>query len=84
MKLECEVCVVGGGPAGTLLSCLLAAQGVSTILIERQSIAGKAFRGEILNDEGQEVIQRHKLLEKFMRTMFSPPQGSNIGGISGK
>lgn len=42
MKLECEVCVVGGGPAGTLLSCLLAAQGVSTILIERQSIAGRA------------------------------------------
>ncbi|MCP3746976.1 MULTISPECIES: FAD-dependent monooxygenase [Paenibacillus] len=65
MKLECEVCVVGGGPAGTLLSCLLAAQGVSTILIERQSIAGKAFRGEILNDEGQEVIQKHKLLEQI-------------------
>lgn len=65
MKLECEVCVVGGGPAGTLLSCLLAEQGVSTVLIERQSVAGKAFRGEILNDEGQEVIQKHKLLEQI-------------------
>ncbi|KAF6629302.1 FAD-dependent monooxygenase [Paenibacillus sp. LX16] len=65
MKLECEVCVVGGGPAGTLLSCLLAEQGVSTILVERQSVPGKAFRGEILNDEGQEVIQKHKLLEQI-------------------
>ncbi|OBA03922.1 FAD-binding protein [Paenibacillus polymyxa] len=65
MILECEVCVVGGGPAGTLLSCLLAEQGVSTILVERQSVPGKAFRGEILNDEGQGVIQKHKLLEQI-------------------
>ncbi|MBE0336686.1 FAD-dependent monooxygenase [Paenibacillus sp. 23TSA30-6] len=65
MKLECEVCVVGGGPAGALLSCLLAEQGIATILVERQSVAGKAFRGEILNDEGQQVIQKHKLLEQI-------------------
>ncbi|TKH46493.1 FAD-binding protein [Paenibacillus terrae] len=65
MKLECEVCIVGGGPAGALLSCLLAEQGVSTILVERQSVAGKAFRGEILNDEGLQVIQKHKLLEQI-------------------
>ncbi|WP_025719421.1 FAD-dependent monooxygenase [Paenibacillus sp. 1-18] len=65
MKLKCEVCIVGGGPAGTLLSCLLAKQGISTILVERQSVAGKAFRGEILNDEGQQVIQKHRLLEQI-------------------
>jgi hypothetical protein len=37
---------------------LLAEQGVSTILVERQSVAGKAFRGEILNAEGEQVIQK--------------------------
>lgn len=72
MKLECEVCVVGGGPAGTLLSCLLAKHGVSTILVERQSVAGKAFRGEILNDEGQQVIGKHKLLEQIHEDYILP------------
>ncbi|MEH6995143.1 FAD-dependent monooxygenase, partial [Neobacillus drentensis] len=34
MNLQADVCIVGGGPAGTLLGHLLAKNGVSTIIIE--------------------------------------------------
>lgn len=40
-----DVCIVGAGPGGMLLSYLLNQQGISTVLIERQPHLHKSFRG---------------------------------------
>lgn len=44
--------VAGGGPAGALLTYLLARRGVSVTLLERQTDFTREFRGEILMPSG--------------------------------
>ena len=35
--MKAQVCIIGGGPSGLLLSQLLHLQGIDTIVLERQS-----------------------------------------------
>ncbi|PKG21837.1 FAD-dependent monooxygenase [Niallia nealsonii] len=66
--LEADVCVVGAGPGGALLSYLLEKANVSTILLERHQDINKEFRGEHLNEEGMAVLKKAGLfvpLEKM-------------------
>lgn len=65
MERQTEICIVGGGPAGTLLACLLARRGADVILIEKQPVPGPSFRGEILNSDGEHVLSKHGLLNKI-------------------
>jgi 2-polyprenyl-6-methoxyphenol hydroxylase-like FAD-dependent oxidoreductase len=65
MNLQTEVCIVGGGPAGTLLGYLLAKNGVSTIVIERSGGVNRAFRGEHINAETESILKEHQLFEKI-------------------
>ncbi|MDO3411563.1 FAD-dependent monooxygenase [Saccharibacillus sp. CPCC 101409] len=65
MERQTEICIAGGGPAGTLLACLLARRGANVILIEKQPVPGPSFRGEILNGDGEGVLRKHGLLERI-------------------
>nr|WP_263326375.1 FAD-dependent monooxygenase [Neobacillus sp. Marseille-Q6967] len=65
MNLQADVCIVGGGPAGTLLGYLLAEKGVSTIIIERSSGVNRNFRGEHINAETEAILKEHQLFEKI-------------------
>lgn len=56
-----DVCIVGAGPGGALLSYLLNRKGISTLLIERQPHLHKSFRGELLNADGEAVLNKHGL-----------------------
>lgn len=57
--------VVGGGPAGALLSFLLAKFGVDVLLIERQNDFAREFRGEGLSPSGQAMFKEAGLWEAF-------------------
>jgi 2-polyprenyl-6-methoxyphenol hydroxylase-like FAD-dependent oxidoreductase len=72
MNLECDVCIAGAGPGGALLACLLARKGVSVILVEQQEQIGRAFRGEILNDEGDQILQKYNMLELLDPEAYLP------------
>jgi 2-polyprenyl-6-methoxyphenol hydroxylase-like FAD-dependent oxidoreductase len=61
MKLETEVCIVGGGPGGALLAYILAKHNISTILLERNEGIDKEFRGEHLNEEGETILKKYGL-----------------------
>ncbi|WP_312125660.1 FAD-dependent monooxygenase [Lysinibacillus boronitolerans] len=63
MNYQADVCIVGAGPAGVLLSYLLAKKGLSVILLEQNIALGQAFRGEHLNEEGEAVLKSHHLFE---------------------
>lgn len=63
MNYEADVCIVGAGPAGALLSYLLVKKGLSVILLEQNADLGKSFRGEHLNEEGEAVLKSHQLFE---------------------
>lgn len=63
MNLHAEVCIVGGGPAGTLLGYLLAKKDISTIVIERSAGVNREFRGEHINAETEAILREHHLFE---------------------
>ncbi|WP_285768224.1 FAD-dependent monooxygenase [Peribacillus sp. SI8-4] len=63
MVVKTDVCIVGGGPGGALLACLLAKRGISVILLERHSGVAREFRGEFLNEEGEDILKKHGLFE---------------------
>ena len=58
-----DVCVVGAGPGGMLLAYLLAKKNISVLLLERTGQIAKTFRGEHINDEGEEILKRHQLYD---------------------
>lgn len=60
-----DVCVVGAGPAGALLAYILAAHNISTILVERHDSINKEFRGEHLNETGEEILRKYGLFEEL-------------------
>jgi 2-polyprenyl-6-methoxyphenol hydroxylase-like FAD-dependent oxidoreductase len=58
---DTDVCIVGAGPGGALLSYLLNRKGISSLLIERQPHLHKSFRGELLNADGEAILNKHGL-----------------------
>src|SRR5579863_7237057 len=60
-----DAIVVGAGPAGALLSCLLARRGVTVTLLERQTDFSREFRGEILMPSGIAAIHEAGLRQQF-------------------
>jgi 2-polyprenyl-6-methoxyphenol hydroxylase-like FAD-dependent oxidoreductase len=60
-----DAIVVGAGPAGALLSCLLARRGVTVTLLERQTDFSREFRGEILMPSGIAAFHEAGLRQQF-------------------
>ena len=59
--------IVGGGPAGAMLSFLMARMGVKTTLIERHKDLSREFRGEGLSPSGVEVFRQAGLLDALSK-----------------
>lgn len=59
-----DICIVGAGPAGALLSLLLVKKGLSVVLLERTNTLAKAFRGEHLNEIGERILKQHGLFAR--------------------
>jgi len=57
--------VVGAGPAGALLACMLARRGVPVTLLERQTDFSREFRGEVLMPSGIAAMHEAGLRAQF-------------------
>jgi len=53
-----RVAIVGAGPAGAALACLLARRGIGVVLIERQTDFAREFRGEGLLPGGVDALEQ--------------------------
>src|SRR3984957_7198776 len=71
-----DAIVVGAGPAGALLSCMLVQRGVPVTLLERQSDFSREFRGEVLMPSG--IAAMH---EAGLRPQFDALPNVQIGTV---
>src|SRR5574339_828753 len=70
MATNPDVVVIGGGPAGSTVSTLLAQQGVSVVLFERERFP-RFHIGESLIPETYWVFKRIGMLEKMQKSQFT-------------
>ena len=66
MKIEAaDIAVVGAGGGGAVLALALAQKGMKTIVLERAAGPPQGLRGEILQPNGQRVLDQLGLLHKL-------------------
>lgn len=61
-----HVCIVGAGPAGVILSILLARQGIPVTLLEAQANFARDFRGDTLHASTLETLNQIGLAEPVL------------------
>lgn len=62
---ETDIAVVGAGGGGAVLALALAQKGIKTIVLEQAPGPPQGLRGEILQPNGQQVLDRLGLLNKL-------------------
>jgi len=63
--IETDVAIVGAGGGGAVLALMLAQRGIRSLVLERAAGPPQGLRGEILQPNGQQVLDRLGLLDKL-------------------
>src|SRR5687767_5803303 len=63
--LQTDVAIVGAGGGGAVLALVLAQRGIRSIVLERAPGPPSGLGGEILQPNGQQVLDRLGLLDKL-------------------
>src|SRR5574340_1110625 len=63
--IETDVAIVGAGGGGAVLALMLAQRGIRSLVLERATGPPQGLRGEILQPNGQQVLDRLGLLDKL-------------------
>ncbi len=65
VREETDVAVVGAGGGGAVLALALATQGISTVVLDQAAGPPQGLRGEILQPNGQQVLDRLGILQSL-------------------
>lgn len=65
--LRTTCCVVGGGPAGVILSLILARNGIPTVLLEAAHDFDRDFRGDTVHPPTMELFESLGLAEEVLK-----------------
>src|SRR5208283_1174853 len=79
--LQTTCCVVGGGPAGVMLSYLLARAGVDVTVLEKHQDFNRDFRGDTVHPSTLELMYELGMLHEFLQVPHQ--QLRSIGGKFG-
>jgi len=78
-----EVVVVGAGGGGTVLGLALAQRAVPVLVLERQSGPPTALRGETIQPNGQQILDRMGILRALTPESVQPIQRFHFFRIGG-
>ncbi len=76
-------CVVGGGPAGAILSLLLARRGVAVTLLEAHKDFDREFRGDTVHPSTLEILDEIGLADRVLQLRHAKVQSPVIRTASG-
>jgi 2-polyprenyl-6-methoxyphenol hydroxylase-like FAD-dependent oxidoreductase len=71
-------CVVGGGPAGAVLSLLLARKGVDVTLLEAHPDFDREFRGDTIHPSVMEIMEQLGLAERLLKVRHTEIRSATV------
>ena len=71
-------CVVGGGPAGAVLSLLLARKGVDVTLLEAHPDFDREFRGDTIHPSVMEIMDQLGLADKLLELRHTEIRSATV------
>jgi 2-polyprenyl-6-methoxyphenol hydroxylase-like FAD-dependent oxidoreductase len=80
---ETACCIVGGGPAGAVLSLLLARRGISVTLLEMHRDFDREFRGDTIHPSVMEILDQIGLAEKLHEIPHTKVSGPTLQFANG-
>src|SRR5689334_2452591 len=81
MTNDCDLCIVGGGPAGMMAGLLFARAGVSTTVLEKHGDFLRDFRGDTVHPSTLRLFSELGLLDRLLQRPHNKVHG--IGGFIG-
>lgn len=84
MDTKTDVLIIGAGGGGAILGCALAQKGINTLILEQASGPPEGLRGEILQPNGQRVMDSLGLLHTFPSNTVCPVRFFHFRQIDGK
>ncbi|HEY9641662.1 MAG TPA: FAD-dependent oxidoreductase [Coleofasciculaceae cyanobacterium] len=80
---EVDCCIVGGGPAGAVLSLLLARQGIGVLLLEAHRDFDRDFRGDTLQPATMEIMAEMGLADRLLELPHTKLRSITLRSVDG-
>ncbi len=66
-RIDCDVAIAGGGPAGMIAGLLFARAGLKAVVLEKHADFLRDFRGDTVHPSTMEIFHRLGLLDAFLK-----------------
>lgn len=76
-------CIVGGGPAGTLLALMLARKGVPVLLLEAHMDFEREFRGDTIHPAAMEIMDELGLADRLLQVRHTEMRKARLQTAQG-
>ena len=83
MDVKKDIVVVGAGGGGALLGLILARKNIQTMVLEQASGPPAGVRGEILQPNGQRILDKHGLLDQIPGHAIRPVRHFHFRRVGG-